>query len=110
MLKAQTIFEMTWNKFRSARCIPGQSLLPLPAPAHQHHISETQQDLTISIVISILKIRRVGILGSEKIAAQVAIRIKYIMVGISRFIVMQSPDVDEDHGSLWKELALYPFI
>jgi hypothetical protein len=33
--KAHSIFDTAWNRLRSARCIPGHSLLPLPGDSGQ---------------------------------------------------------------------------
>lgn len=55
---------------------------------------------TVAIMVSILVIGRVGILRSQQRVAFIMIRIKSIRIREFRFVLMKTPDIDEDDGSL----------
>lgn len=61
-------------------------------------------------MISILIIGRICILGCQKSSTFVVIRVEDVVIWEFGFIMMETPDIEEDCCAFGDEFTIYPFI
>lgn len=61
-------------------------------------------------MISVLVVGRVGVFRCEQGLALVVVRVEDVVVGEFGLVVVKTPDVQEDRGTLGDEFAVDPFI